>query len=145
MISLVDKSTGEFVMEDLSIKDLLLIKKVYSKQISANGYESSFAIFASALMQQEFKSQQQLSDFVGCNKAHTSRTLLKMQLKGLIKPVSKNISLTQKGKEFAQEVQNHVCHLKSNLLLDVTEKDLAVFEKVLKKIITNANNMEGNK
>ncbi len=66
---------------------------------------ASYATFAEALTKKDFHSQQELSDFVGCNKAHTSRTLLKMQLKGLIKPIKNGvISLTESGKVYAENV-----------------------------------------
>jgi len=124
------------------IKKLLLIRKVYSKYISEQSKYSSlspaFAVFLSALNEHEFKSQQELSEFVGCNKAHTSRMLIKMQLKGLVKPCTKTIMLTEKGKEYAQKFNSYRTNFVKILLKNVSKEDDEIFTKVLNQIFENA-------
>lgn len=131
------------------IERLFLIKKIYEKalrKISINDkLTGSYAIFAEALLKRDFHSQQELSDFVGCNKAHTSRTLIKMQIKGLVKPIKNGvISLTENGRTFATNVlkdkKQFVCQLFDN----IPEKEIDVFIKVFDQILANAGTLAEN-
>ncbi len=136
-------------MEDEAfvIKKLMLIKKIYSKYFcekGSNKLTSAFAVFVEALSEREFSSQQELSQHLGCNKAHTSRTLLKMQLMGLIKPVCKNITLTEKGKQYAQMVKQKQRKMKQELLCGISESELKVFKSVLDKILNNGKVFENS-
>lgn len=135
--------------DSLDIKKLLLLRKVYDKclkeKIKNEIFPSSYTVFAEALIQKEFYSQQELSDFIGCNKAHTSRTLVKMQLKGLVQPVctkSKPIMLTEKGHKLAQEVGKNKQKFLSELFNGVEESDLNIFLGVMDKVISNAKLLE---
>ena len=71
------------------ISKLSVIKNAFTKFVSSNLNDNeflySYAIFLEAITSKKFHSQQELSKFVGCNKAHTSRTLLKMKSIDLIK------------------------------------------------------------
>ena len=134
--------------EKYDIKKFLLIKKVYTKLLKEKSNEklnSAFAVFAEALDNHNFSSQQELSNFVGCNKAHTSRTLFKMQLKGLIKPQCKTIALTEKGKVFAQHVKKAKLLLKNQLFKNISKPEAEIFFKVLDQIVSNANEIEENR
>lgn len=132
--------------ENFDLNKLFAIRKIYNKYInehsSNNKSVAGFVIFAEAINRNEFHSQQELSDYVGCNKAHTSRTILKMQIKGLIKPVcSRNktlFELTEKGKEFALSAQENRKKLFEALFDNVHEKDIETFFKVIDQVCANA-------
>lgn len=134
------------------INKFFLIRKVYDKYMSNKtvneAFTSGYVIFAEALKTKEFYSQQELTDFIGCNKAHTSRTLLKMQMKGLIKPICAHsntpIELTEKGKQFAHEAIEAKKKLVSQLIENIDEKDLEHFFDILSKIISNAEALSAN-
>ncbi len=127
--------------EFLDINRILLIKKIYAKHMSENGELcSSFAVFAEILLKNEINSQQELTKLVGCNKAHTSRTLLKMQLKGLVK-VGKGITLTEKGIEYAKQVEKTKENLLESLFSGVTNEEKEIFAKVLDKLIQNSGEL----
>ena len=125
--------------EMFDMKNLLFIKKVYTKYLTEKTKNdhllASFAIFADALKNNEFHSQQELSEFLGCNKAHTSRTLIKMTMRGLIKPT---LTLTDKGIKLAMDVQECKQKLKQKLIADIPKNDLITFTKVLNQIAENA-------
>ena len=128
--------------EKYDIKMFLLIKKVYMKflgESTAQGNNPGFAVFAEAMDMQKFYSQQELSDFVGCNKAHTSRTLLKMHVRGLTKP---NLTLTDKGKIFAENIKKAKQEFSCALLKDVSKAETETFLSVLDKILKNAKRLE---
>ena len=133
--------------ETCEIAKLSYVKKAYEKYMGkktiSDKITAGFIPFALALSKKEFYSQQDLSDYLGCNKAHTSRTLLKMQLNGLINHVcSKNeknaITLTEKGKQFSERAQKKKESFLNCLLKDIENTDLKTFEKVLNQIIYNA-------
>ncbi len=130
----------EDIMQDnfLDINQLLLIKKIYAKHMKENSELcSSFAVFAEIMSNKKIESQQELTKLVGCNKAHTSRTLLKMQLKGLVK-LGKDITLTSKGEEYAGKVKSLKQELYDTMFDGVTEKEKEVFARVLDKVIKNS-------
>ena len=58
----------------LDIEKMFLIKKVYDKYLSRLGNDgklsAGFVVFAETLLAHKFTSQQELSDYIGCNKAH---------------------------------------------------------------------------
>ena len=126
----------------LDINRILLIKKVYAKYINdqCKEYPASFAIFACILNGGEVETQQQLSDMVCCNKSHTSRTLFKMQLKGLVK-LGKTIELTNKGKLFAKKILKTNDKIIADLFENVSTEEKETFKKVLGQIIENAKVM----
>lgn len=135
--------------ESLDIKNLLHIKHAYSKylnfKLSNENLTSSYSVFVEALSQQNFHSQQELTNFLGCNKAHTSRTLIKMQMKGLIAPIypgHNEIKLTDKGQVLAKKVANHKREMISELFKNVTNEEKIIFEKVLNQMIENAKIIE---
>ncbi len=124
--------------EFLDINRILLIKKIYEKNMSENSELcSSFAVFAEILLNNEIKSQQELSALAHCNKAHTSRTLLKMQLRGLVK-VGKSIILTEKGVEYAKNAVKCKENLLEKMFEGVTDAEKQTFAKVLDKLIENS-------
>lgn len=131
------------IEESSNITKISIIRKTYSKFLSGDEENASFALFAEAISERDFHSQQELSTFLGCNKAHTSRTILKMQLKGLIKLVSKNITLTDKGKEFAQKVRAKKEEIRQKLWQGVSETDQKIFDKVIDQIVANAKQLSG--
>lgn len=127
------------------ISKIILLKKLYSKQMRKkqeyDNVSAGLAVFVAAIEQKEFNSQQKLSEFLGCNKAHTSRTLAKLQELGLIEPLtSRNmpIRLTEKGKEYAVTSKNKKEGFCLSLMNGVSEDEMKIFEKVLDKIINNA-------
>ena len=107
-----------------------------------NSLACSYAIFAEVLNKKEIKSQQELSSLIGCNKAHTSRTILKMQNDGLVQK-NDNITLTEKGKQYAQTVIKNKKTLIDSLFKDVKPDDKEIFIKVLNKILENSKILEG--
>ena len=127
------------------IEKLISFKKLYAKGIQKKAelekLPSSQAIFISAINQKVFTSQQQLSEFLGCNKAHTSRTLAKLEEKKLIEPLSTRnspIKLTEKGRKLAEASINIKDCFAKSLTKGLTKDELQIFEKVLDKILNNA-------
>lgn len=128
------------------VEKLILFKKLYTKQMGCRNHtdnmSSGLAIFVAAIDEQnEFYSQQQLSEFLGCNKAHTSRTLAKLQEKGLVEPISSRnsvIKLTEKGKKLAETTKSIKHDFCVSLVKGVTDEEMKTFEKVLDKILNNA-------
>lgn len=131
-------------MVEFDIRNLGYIKKFYEHRLSKVLKEDlnvGFAIFAEILYTKTIKTQQELSDYALCNKAHTSRTLLKMQLKGLVKAINTNknsqISLTKKGEEFAEICIQTREELQQKLVENINKKDLETFSRVLTQILAN--------
>lgn len=130
--------------ECIDIRKILYLKtaynKILSKKFGSDSLTSSYAVFAEALNSNTFHSQQELSNYLGCNKAHTSRTLLKMQLKGLITPlhIKQEISLTEKGKQYAEQVKQSKEKMISELFAGISPEDTKNFAKTLNQIIKNA-------
>ena len=127
------------------INKLSVIKNAYTKFITSNVKKEellcSYAIFLEAISEKDFHSQQELSEFVGCNKAHTSRTLLKMKQKELINMPNSNeriAILTEKGKDFIRKYRKTRKDFINQLIKDVSPIDIEVFTKVIDKIFTNA-------
>lgn len=127
------------------IEKLISFKKLYAKgiqkKVELEKLPSSQAIFIAAINQKVFTSQQQLSEFLGCNKAHTSRTLAKMEENKLIEPLSTRnspIKLTEKGRKLAEESINIKDCFAKSLINGITKDELQIFEKVLDKILNNA-------
>lgn len=135
----------------LDINKLSIIKNAYAKFIPSKTkneeFLSSYAIFLEAINENHFHSQQELSSFIGCNKAHTSRTLLKMKLGGFIKilpPPNDGIELTKKGKDFLSEFLSIKQQFTNILWKDIGEKDVEQFIKTFDKICENAKNLNQN-
>ena len=104
-----------------NIKKLFVLKKLYNQTFNTDEKTlAGYVVFAKALYQRDFTSQQELSDCCGCNKAHTSRTLLKMQKCGYValkkEEDEKKISLTPAGRQFAQKAikQEKACIIRSH-------------------------------
>jgi DNA-binding MarR family transcriptional regulator len=103
-------------------------------------------VFVRALASRNFTSQQELSEYVSCNKAHTSRILSKMQEKGLIRMVNTKstgtaINLTEKGKNLAKQAESLNKKYEQMLIENISAKDLEVFIKVLNQIYLNAETL----
>ena len=133
-------------MENIfDLKKISPLKKLHSKYIKSRmtneNLPASFLPFIEALSKQKFRSQQELTEYLGCNKAHTSRTLLAMKLKGLIKPsYCKNaIELTEKGKSFVSQLDEIEKDFVTLLSANITENEKNVFNKVLDTFLINAN------
>ncbi len=131
------------------IKKLGQIKKAFEKSMNLSfegtNVPSSFVLFAQAIEKNRFSSQQELSSFLGCNKAHTSRMLVKMQLKGFVKPIYHGgIELTEKGLRLAKAADNARKQFKQSLLHNIDEKELLCMSKVIDKLVENAKQMEGD-
>ncbi|MDE6583565.1 MAG: MarR family winged helix-turn-helix transcriptional regulator [Clostridia bacterium] len=121
-----------------------LYNKLSQKCFHKDKKFASFALFAEALNHYEFISQQKLSDFVGCNKAYTCRTLFKMQLSGYLQPIiaKKPIALTEKGKEFAVNVENERKRLQAKVFEGITKEEDETLKRVVDKIISNMNKLD---
>ncbi len=126
--------------EQDDITKLSIIKKIYTKYL-CDGENAPIAIFAETILERDFKSQQELTQYLDCDKAHTSRTLLKMQKNGLIHPISKSITLTEKGKLFALDIQKKKAYLKKELFSGISENDIEVFVSVLEQMTNNAKRL----
>ncbi len=120
-----------------------LYNKISQKCLHKDKKFASFALFAEALNHYDFISQQKLSDFVGCNKAYTCRTLFKMQMCGYIQPIiaKKTITLTEKGKEFAINVENERKQLQAKIFEGITKEENETLQHIVDKIIENMNKM----
>ena len=139
-------------MSTFDFKNLLQLRKFYDRCLSeriGSNLNVGFAPFAEILYTQSVRTQQELSDLALCNKAHTSRMLFKMQLKGLVKisTLSKNsaITLTKKGEDFAKICVETREEVKQKLLANINKKDLEVFTKVFNQIAANAQVVETEK
>ena len=128
--------------EVIDIEKFFYIKKLYEQKLRkliGKNANIGWAVFAEVLHTKTVHSQQELSDLVACNKAHTSRTLLKMQQNGLVKVNLTNASfaLTEKGKKFAEKVIEIRNEINKKLIEDINQKDLQVFTKVFMQILAN--------
>lgn len=132
--------------ENCGFKKFLQIRNVYTNFVKVKSPEdtltSSFAIFAEVLSAKECKSQQELTNILGCNKAHTSRTLIKMQNKGLVQIEPKSITLTEKGKKFAQLVKQNKKDFVKLIFEGITEEEKEIFGNVIDKVFENINKLE---
>lgn len=128
------------------IRNLFAVKKYYDNVLSGKEkMQAGYVTFAKALYQKEFSSQQELTDFVGCNKAHTSRTILKMQNCGYVKisndASEKSITLTKEGRVFAENALKKESEIFSKLSEDIEIEDLKTFIKVLDQLIDKAEKL----
>ncbi len=133
----------------LDINKLSIIKNAYVKFITANSHDdeflSSYAIFLEAIYSNEFHSQQELSAFIGCNKAHTCRTLVKMKQQGLIDitpPPREKFELTEKGRLFTENFIKTKHNFLDQLVKDIAKDDIKKFIIVFNKICLNAKNLD---
>lgn len=129
-----------------NIKKLFVLKKLYNQTFNKDEKTlAGYVVFAKALYQRNFTSQQELSDCCGCNKAHTSRTLLKMQKCGYValkKEVNeKKISLTPAGRQFAQKAIKQEKDILDKLSENVDSQDLQTFNKVVGQLIDKAEQL----
>lgn len=136
-------------MDNIDFQNLLYVKKYYEHCLSEalkSDLNLGFSVFAEILYTKSVKTQQELSDLAFCNKAHTSRMLFKMQVKGLVKitTLSKNsaISLTKKGEDFAKTCIETKEKVKQKLLENINKKDLEIFSRVIEQILANARVFE---
>ena len=136
-------------MTSFNFKNFVYMRKFYDRCLAerlGNNMNVGFAPFAEILYTQTVKTQQELSDLAMCNKAHTSRMLFKMQLKGLVKisTLSKNsaITLTKKGEDFAKVCIETRENVKQKLLENINKKDLETFTRVFNQIAANAQVVE---
>ena len=133
----------------LDINKLSIIKNAYIRFIKTQAHDdeflSSYAIFLEAIYNNEFHSQQELSAFIGCNKAHTSRTLVKMKIKGFLKilpPPKDKIELTEKGIDFAKKFIQTKREFLEHLMKNITKEEKEVFARTFDRICLNAKNLE---
>lgn len=129
-----------------NIKKLFVLKKLYNQTFNTDEKTlAGYVVFAKALYQRDFTSQQELSDCCGCNKAHTSRTLLKMQKCGYValkkEEDEKKISLTPAGRQFAQKAIKQEKALLDKLSEDIDSQDLQTFNKVVGQLIDKAEQL----
>ncbi len=133
--------------KDFDFSKLFNLKKSHQAYLSAVSSKYDIGVgclvFIKAMTLQNFHSQQELSEFIGCNKAHTSRIISRMLKKGYITmPTEKSpesiISLTESGIKVAKEVEKLEKHYASLLIQNVSKEDLEVFKKVCKQIYNNA-------
>lgn len=122
---------------------LFNIKKFHTTYITKLAKENNVGVgclvFLKALTANAFHTQQELSEFIGCNKAHTSRILTMMYKKGLIQfSPEKNIMLTEQGIELAKKVEKIDREFTNKLLENVAKEDLEIFRKVCKQIYKNS-------
>ena len=129
-----------------NIKKLFVLKKLYNQTFNTDEKTlAGYVVFAKALYQRDFTSQQELSDCCGCNKAHTSRTLLKMQKCGYValkkEEDEKKISLTPAGRQFAQKAIKQEKDILDKLSEDIDSQDLQTFNKVVGQLIYKAEQL----
>lgn len=129
-----------------NIKKLFVLKKLYNQTFNKDEKTlAGYVVFAKALYQRDFTSQQELSDCCGCNKAHTSRTLLKMQKCGYValkkEDDEKKISLTPAGRQFAQKAIKQEKDILDKLSEDIDSQDLQTFNKVVGQLIDKAEQL----
>ncbi len=136
-------------MKEIDFQSLSYLKKYYEHCLAEalkSDLNLGFSVFAEILYTKSVKTQQELSDLALCNKAHTSRMIFKMQLKGLVKTstLSRNsaITLTKKGEEFAKTCIETKEKVKQKLLENINKKDLEVFSNVIDQILANARVFE---
>ena len=136
-------------MEDIA--KFTYFKKIYEhtfgKMLNSE-INVGMVVFAETLYDKTIRTQQELSDSVSCNKAHTSRTLLKMQNLGLVKMINPSenspITLTKKGENFAKECKAIRENLNKKLVENISKKDLETFQKVVDQIFANAQVIASN-
>lgn len=133
--------------EGLDFSKLVVLKKNYDAYMSKALYDENISVghlvFLKALSTKDFNSQQELSKFISCNKAHTSRIVTKLQENGLIQvDNSKNshiaINLTEKGKEYAKKADKLANEYISKIIENIDPDELKTFKKVFNQIYENA-------
>lgn len=133
--------------QEIDIQKIMNMKKIHdayiAKKMKKNDVGYGMSVFLCAIHAKKFQSQQELSDFVECNKAHTSRMIIKMQDKGLIKQNMK-ISLTEKGKKLAEKCKEYNEEFALQLIENINKKDLETFKNVMKQIFANAETIKIN-
>lgn len=136
--------------KDNDLAKLFNIKKFHSAYVSnlakENGIGVGCLVFLKALSAANFHSQHQLSEYIGCNKAHTSRIVTKMQQSGLVeisqnKNLEDKIVLTKKGETIAKKVESLDKQYISKLLQDIPEEELEIFRKVCMQIYNNSERL----
>lgn len=132
--------------DEFEIEKLSQIRKIYERYINQKSVcektSLAFIPFVDALSKKVFHTQQELSNYLGFNKAHTSRTLIKMKLKGLIhNRQDQTICLTEKGKQFAEESLSKKHDILGKLFKDVSSDDINVFKKVVNQVINNSQSL----
>ena len=137
-------------MENVLIfKKITPLTKAYTKfvlnEMTDSNITASYIPFIDALSKQKFRSQHELTEYLGCNKAHTSRTLFAMKIKGIIKPTySQNIiELSDKGKEYVEKLKKIQKQFINLLSAGVTSEEKSIFNQVLDKFLANSNKIEG--
>lgn len=143
------------MLDEDSIKNLSELRKFRIKFLNSKckqeNISSTFVPFFNALSEKNFSSQKELSMYVGCNKAHTNRILLKMECLGFISikhflnPENRTFYLTDKGKTVAGKICNYQNEFIEKLFDGIEKDELDYFGQILNKILLNASkNMEVN-
>ncbi len=133
--------------KEYDFSKLFNIKKFHTAYVTKLTKEydigAGYLVFLKVLTIKEFHSQQELSEFIGCNKAHTSRIIGKMQEKGYVEvSQSKNldsvIRLTKRGLALAKKVEEIDRQYVAKLFENIPQEDLETFKKVCRQIYINS-------
>lgn len=93
----------------------------------------------------EGESQAELAKRIDCDKAHIHRIVIKLLIKKLIhisnnksdKCRNSKITLTQRGKEIAEEINKKLLKWKSIIINGISQEDISATRRVLEQIINN--------
>ena len=85
-------------------------------------------------------TQQELSEYMHMDKAHTSRTLKDLEEKGYVEKVGNNTYknkylLSQQGEDIFKTIKDANQQILNRVLGILTEEELQTFEKIIRKLI----------
>ena len=97
-------------------------------------------------------SQQELASSIFKDKSNLSRIIETLEKKGLVKRhldiksnrAVKKITLTPKGKEYANKFSEIAGTIQEKLIAGISEKDLEIMKSALEKIRKNMDNLQGD-
>lgn len=134
-------------MNDSLISSLLLFKKSFHSIINMQCLKynlTSAELFLLGVLEKEGDLHQiEIAKKISCDKSHVHRTSLRLEEKGLIEITlndnekSQRLHLTKAGEKITKAVDNIISSIKDTIYSGVSEKDLLLVAKTVKKFTQN--------
>ena len=124
------------------------MQKIFSEELKPCDLSSAHAMYLMVLFENDGITLKELTENVGMDKANTTRVVTDLKAKGYIytdctKEGSRKykVFLTAEGKKAAGIVRSAIKKMLDNMFSILSDAERAQYITILKKIITNINNI----
>jgi DNA-binding MarR family transcriptional regulator len=124
------------------------MQKIFGEELKPCDLSSAHALYLIVLFENDGLTLKELTENVGMDKANTTRVVTDLKAKGYIytdctKEGGRKykVFLTENGKKAAEIVRSVITKMLDNIFSILTDAERAQYIAILKKIITNINNV----